>query len=234
MIELAVAIVIIAAVLAIILPSLSAARRGSHREQCVNNQALLGKAWSAYLADHNRQFPVLVNQPAWQWGGVRFSAITDEPHLDFNRPLTYYVSAPSSDRSATNLFRCPGDRGITSDLLEAGTGGRTAFRSFGTSYRANAFLLSGTSFDRGDSAPIARDALLAAPASMVLLGDAGWYEQLHSTGRQAHWHGEDGLCNLLFLDGSVQLRRVGPGAEPSAIVFECAVRDPNTAEAHDD
>ncbi len=230
LVEVVIAIAIIAVLLSILVPSLNSARTSSQREVCVHNQTQLGTAWAAYLDDNNRQFPVLLNQPSWRWGGASFNAVDDKARLDFNRPLSAYASAPSSDRSAVSVFECPADRGIESGLSESGTGDRTAFRSFGTSYRANSFLMEGHVDDSGARRNITRDALLAAPASMVLIGDAGWYEQRLQTGRTAHWHGDDGLCNVLFLDGSVRSRHFGPDAEPSAVVFECALLDTQPAE----
>lgn len=226
LIELVIAIAVIGVLLSILLPSLHSARSASHREQCAHNLSMLGVAWGAYLDDHNQQFPVLLAQPAWQWGGARFSAVNGEGHLDLNRPLSMYVSAPAGERTAVSVLECPADTGIESDLDGAGTGGRSAFRSFGASYRANSFLLTGwMSAEASDRRPISRDALLAPPAAMVLIGDAGWYEQQHQTGRTAHWHGDDGQCNLLFLDGSVREQAVGADAEPNAVVFECALRE---------
>lgn len=223
LLEAAIALIIIAVLLAILVPSLSAARSASFRERCLQNQAVIGKAWFAYLEDHNKKFPIIASQPAWQWGGVRFSAINNEPHIDFQRPISPYVGAPSDDQSAANVFRCPADRGIVTSAGESATGGRSAFRSFGTSFRANGFLTSGTLIpsDKGSILqPIDRNMLLSAPASLVLCGDAAWYEQRYSTGRQAHWHGSDGKCNLLFLDGSVRQREVLPMDVPTPMAFE--------------
>jgi len=219
LVELAIALAVIAVLLAVLVPSLSAARRASYRERCAVNQALLGKAWSGYLADHRQQFPVVRAQPAWQWGGVRFSAVSDAPHLDFQRPLTPYVSAPSGEQSVTSVFRCPADHGITTGLRESATGGRSVYRSFGTSYRANSFLLSGRRTEHGRRG-IRRSELLASPAQLVLTGDAGWYEVREQTGRQAHWHDDQGGCNFCFLDGSVRYRIVEPAGRPSPLVFE--------------
>jgi len=92
-------------------------------------------------------------------------------------------------------------------------------QSFGTSFRANSFLLSGRSADNGRR-PIRRGELLVSPAQLVLIGDAGWYEIREQTGRQAHWHDEDGACNFCFLDGSVRYREVEPAGQPSPLVIE--------------
>ena len=45
------------------------------------------------------------------------------------------------DAPAVDVFACPADRGITDVYGEVGTGRRTAYQSFGTSFRANALLL---------------------------------------------------------------------------------------------
>ncbi len=44
------------------------------------------------------------------------------------------------DVPPVEIFSCPADRGITDEYGEVGTGRRTAYRSFGTSYRANSLL----------------------------------------------------------------------------------------------
>lgn len=219
LVELAIAIAVIGVLLAILVPSLSAARRASYRERCSANQALLGKAWIGYLADHEQRFPLVLAQPAWQWGGVRFSAVNDNAHLDFQRPITPYVAAPGDGQTVMSVFECPADDGIVTGLRESATGGRSVYRSFGTSFRANSFVLSGRRND-GGVRPIVRGELLASPAQLVLVGDAGWYEIREQTGRTAHWHGDDGACNLCFLDGSVRFRDVQPAGAASPLMFE--------------
>ncbi len=52
------------------------------------------------------------------------------------------------------------------------------------------------------------------------MGDPIWYEVHNQTGRNASWHGEPDIGNLLFLDGSVRKMRIRPGTEAGPAVYE--------------
>ena len=119
------------------------------------------------------------------------------------------------------MFFCPADDGIHGDSPEIGTAGRTAYRAYGTSYRANHHLLNARTagVDSLDRA-ISRSEIVTSPARLVLMGDANWHETWAETGRHADWHGGN-QSNLLFMDGSVRFRTIKPrslGAGP--ISFE--------------
>lgn len=227
-VEVVVALLAIGILLAVLLPGLSAARSASYREVCADNQRLLGEAWFAYMTDHNDTLPMILSTPGWQYGGCRFSVATGEHWLDPARPLNQYVSRVASDvEDHRTLFHCPADRGIrggaASNLAsDIGTGDRTAFRAFGTSYRANHWLMSARAAGlmEPEDRPLARSEILSSPARLVLLGDPTWYESYMQTGRTADWHGKPGHCNLLFMDGSVRYRTVNARGMQSPITFE--------------
>lgn len=222
LVEVSLSVVLIAVLLSLLLPLLSAARVGSYREQCAANQRILGQAWQSYLNEHGRQFPWVQVQPAWFYGGVRFSAV-DTAVPDYQRPLTAYLPLRTHGHSREHLVcSCPADRGITSSVEGAGTGKRTAFRSYGTSYRANAPLMDArlAGINTPENRGMNRDEITTAPSRLVMMGDPVWYEAAEDTGRNADWHGEPNAGNLLFLDGSVRFMTVRSRKSVGPIVFD--------------
>jgi hypothetical protein len=131
---------------------------------------------------------------------VRFSRLDETTALlDHNLPLNRYLPVQRLDAPAEALFRCPADRGITGETGGVGTGDRTAYEAFGTSYRANAALLAppvggGTGPGRG----LHFNEITTAASRLVVMGDPVWYEVLESTGRMAAWHGRLDAGNLLL------------------------------------
>ncbi len=221
LLEIAISLAVASILFALLLPALASARVASSREGCADHLRNCGVAWHAYLEDHAGAFPHVPVQPGWHYGGVRFSAVDDRPFLDLNRPLTPYVATTARRHAAEEIFRCPADDGIRGETSGVGTGDRTAYRSFGTSYRASAGLfLAGTGPARG----LRRDEIATVASRLVIMGDPVWYEVSQATGREASWHGEPAMGNLLFLDGAVKYRetyrppRVGPA------VFEPKLR----------
>jgi len=206
--ELAISLALVVALLSILLPALSSARASSAREECAAHLRACGQAWQIFLEDNRGQFPYLPVQPGWHYGGVRFSAVDDHPFLDSQRPLNAYL--PDGPVAGADLLHCPADIGITGETSGVGTGRRSAYRSFGTSYRANATLLD----DQRADAPrgLRREEITTTASRLVVMGDPFWYEIQTRTGRRADWHGEERMGNLLFLDGAVKFMTISPRA----------------------
>lgn len=222
LLEVIIALALIAVLFSILLPALSSARVASHRDHCADNLRIIGEAWQSYLAEHEKTFPYVAPQPAWQYGGMRFSGMDRTALPDFNRPLTSYLHLFRTRDYGEVCTCCPADRGITTaDAVAAGTGERTAFESYGTSYRANALLMDARSAGLTDeSRGMKRSEIRAFPAALVLSGDAVWYEAAESTGRHADWHGVPNAGNILFLDGSVRFMTVSPKGVRGPIMFD--------------
>ena len=214
LLELVISVSAVSVLLAVLLPALSSARTASHRALCAGNQRLLGEALSDYLESNEGRFPVLYEQAAWMYGGVRFSRVNHTATLDHNRPLNRYLPASGAEP----LFHCPADHGITDELGRVGTGRRSAYEAFGTSYRANTELI-GPRPDTGGLG-LRRDAITTGPSRLVVLGDPVWYEVRQRTGRFATWHGVPDAGNMLFLDGSVRFVRIVPEPQVGAAVFD--------------
>ena len=242
LIETATSIVLIFILLAILLPALTAARSHSFREVCNDNQRRIGEAWHAYLRDNNNQFPTVAIQPGFFYGGVRFSVVNDNPLPDYSRPLTVYVPMFRGNETRDVVWCCPADHGISEPHTKHGTGSRTAYRSYGTSYRANSSLLYSTQVHEMSTAEpsaegdlqahahteqprgMKRTEITTAPSRLVLGGDATWYEAAESTGREADWHVVKNGGNVLFLDGSVRFVAVKPKSIVGPVVFDPIMR----------
>lgn len=100
LIELLVVVLIIAVLVAIALPAISAARRGATSATCLSNVKQIGLANESFLADHREQFPKARYMP------LPFLTTLD-PDAFPAAPLTLdnYI-----DRGVP-VWRCPGDNG---------------------------------------------------------------------------------------------------------------------------
>jgi prepilin-type N-terminal cleavage/methylation domain-containing protein/prepilin-type processing-associated H-X9-DG protein len=222
LLELVISLAVVCALLVILVPALSTARKSSYRALCAGNQRLIGQAWSMYLDANDGRFPTIHDLPGWKYGGVRYSRVDQTTAwLDHNLPLNRYLPVHRLDAPAEALFHCPADRGITGETGGVGTGDRTAYEAFGTSYRANAALLAPpTAAGAGSGHGLHRNEITTAASRLVVMGDPVWYEVLESTGRVAAWHGKLDAGNLLFLDGSVRFVPVEPRPQVGAAVFD--------------
>ena len=221
LLELLISLVIVSALLAILLPALSTARIASHRADCVGHQRLLFEAWQLCLTSNDLQFPVIYDEPGWFYGGLRFSAINGSPFLDFDRPLNRFVPRSSLVRYGEQIFECPADNGIRGEVAGAGTGSLSAYKAFGTSYRANAALLRSASSEAdGQGQGLSLSQITTPPSRLVVMGDAVWYEVRLRTGRRADWHATPDAGNVLFLDGSVRFVTIEPEPAIGSAVFD--------------
>lgn len=252
LLEAVVSLSVIALLLSILVPALSSARVASHLEKCQNNQRQIGQAWSVYLEDFDGEFPHVPVQPGWFYGGCRFSPVDEMAFPDFDRPLTSYLALPRTTNFDDVVCCCPADEGITDvDVGTFGTGRRTAFRSFGTSYRLNAALVSwdgapgsaapgDESISHGATRGLRRMEITTPASRLVLMGDPIWYELAQSTGRKADWHGHVNIAtasesgtqhrkvpagNVLFLDGSVKFVTIKPREEKNQPVMIDPIMD---------
>lgn len=227
LLELLVYTLIVGVLMAILIPALTSARTLNFRMICADQQREIGRAWAAYVDEHNA-FPFVANQPGWHYAGARTSTITGGTNLDMDRPLSRYLSRrwmtvdPDIDGgSMRHVFCCPADEGITDESGLVGTGRRTACVAYGTSYRANHLLvdaaLAGVSDERRG---VKLGEITASPSRLLVMGDAVWYESWAETGRSADWHGVPGAGNMLFLDGSVQFSTMTPRHETGAILLD--------------
>ncbi len=220
LLELIASAAVTSALLAVLIPTLSVARTSSYRAECANNLRQLGRGWTACIEDRQGRLPIILEQPEWLYGGVRYSSIDDAPFLDFDRPLNRFVAAQNPGAAAEQVYCCPADDGIHGAEEGVGTGERSACEAFGASYRSNTKLLTGQLRDAGSTRALSMSQITTPLSRLVVLGDAGWFESYESTGRSADWHGTPSACNMLFLDGSVRYLTVAPRPGSGAMMFD--------------
>jgi prepilin-type processing-associated H-X9-DG protein len=224
LLETLIALVLITLLLSILLPALSTARIASHREQSQANLAHMGQGWMQLLEAQGRTFPFIPVQPAWHYGGMRFSAVDNVAFPDYDRPLNGFLPLSRTDRPEDSLCCCPADRGITDADAAVGTGTRTAFRAYGTSYRANAALfdvrLANLAPPSGEARGMTRAEVTTTPSRMLLMGEPFWYEASEETGRNADWYGKPDSGNVLFLDGSVRFVTLRSRKVVGPVIFD--------------
>jgi prepilin-type processing-associated H-X9-DG protein len=213
-VETLISMALIAVLFSILVPALTSARVSSQRDQCQVNQRHIGEAWMTFLADHGQQFPHVPIQQGWMYGGMRFSSVDGTAFPDLDRPLTAYMGLERAQQDDDVICCCPADAGLIDPHTRAGTGRRTAYRSFGTSYRANGKLLDMRQIDPANPDRGMQRQEVTTPASrMILMGDPVWYEVAESTGRKADWHSHNNSGNILFLDGSVRFLAIKPRSD---------------------
>ncbi|MEM7227900.1 MAG: type II secretion system protein [Planctomycetota bacterium] len=217
------ALLIVTIIFAVLLPSLQNARLDSRRSVCASNLGTIGQALQSYLDDHNNEFPTVPNNNAWMWGGVSISNDGTVSDLDPARPLNAYLPHVLVDAHGNHVCRCPGDCGITDRTGRIGTGSRTAFQSFGTSYRANVDLFDASRMGHLEDEiyrGVHLTEITTPPSRMLVLGDPIWFEVSERTDRDANWHQGERAGNFLFLDGSVRFVEVTPHDEVGPVVVD--------------
>lgn len=156
LIELLVVIAVIALLISIGAPAVSAARRVSQRAVCGTNLHSIGQAVQSYLNVNRERYPVVANwppkEPIWaaQERRAEYPAIYRALHKELG-------AAPAITRH--ELFKCPSDRNVSGDpdLTK-----KTYWDETGTSYEWNP-LLSGKRLGIDDLLTVKRS-----------LGGIGW------------------------------------------------------------
>ena len=208
LLELLVAVSIVAVLVGLLLPALRHAREATRTATCASNLRQIGLAWDAYERSYDTT-PVPDARVAWSFGGAAFVGAERVAVLERSRPINPMLIAAVGGRwgdSASKfaaVFACPSDIGLARPSATGPVStGRTAFETFGTSYRANAGATGLSAVADGRSA-----------SAVILAGDAAWYyadlpKRNPESGTTAWWHQPRGLANIVAADGSVRGIRV--------------------------
>lgn len=223
LLEVLIAIAIIAVLLSVMLPALGHARTVSARTMCSANLRQLGHAWQTYAQDTNR-FPASRGPLDWAWGGAEFVGPDRTPVLSAERPLNRFVGTKADESAAdagkVSIFRCPSDGGIFPSRERRAEGsilnGKTCFQTYGTSYQANGALAGASPAEAVD------------PSRLLLVGDPIWSLASRpavpgtAATLDASWHGRTGAGHFLALDGAIRFVTFSPEPSPE---FTTQLRD---------
>lgn len=222
-VELIISLAIVAILVGLLLPLLGHTRSIAHEAVCANNLRQIGLGWHAYFQEHE-QFPRHTDEPDWQYGGVKFLGGGELVVLDADRPINPYMAGEAQAESGrvARAFACPADMGIylkgpRNAPKQSVLNGRTCFEAFGTSYRANPFLLDSTRAGIDDLArPLKVAEVTAQPSRLLLVADPIWYIASGAGGPKqdvldASWHSEPSGGNMAAFDGSIRFVVFGPG-----------------------
>jgi prepilin-type N-terminal cleavage/methylation domain-containing protein len=232
LLELLLCVAIIGALLALLVPALSRARKVSYAGVCANNLRQIGIAFSLYTQDNADRLPntssLFAVNSDWKFGGLDFVGTQRTPLLSASRPINRYVDdrATTTQRNGS-VFQCPGDVGVwaradstrgepAASILPA----RTCFLTFGNSYRSNPLLLDRQMEKSAEAAPrgYAMHEVTQTHSRVLLAGDAVWHYATRPAGDlegtfDASWHGKPQRGNMLALDGSARAENF---ADPQA------------------
>ncbi len=230
LLELLVVVAIIALLMAILLPSLSAAREQSRRVVCASNLHQITLAWHMYLDESKGRFPTGLNVYA-NYGGFQGQgapSFGSNPSSPRPKPLNRYLHLPLVLRTGGAVFTCPSDRGLVGVRP-------TAWRYYGTSYYPNNLLIGRQVYKEtdipcedlwtrlvgDDSASPPIPSMIAGlirwkidnDSLVILMGDSSWYEHWYNKrpDRFPWWHSRPGMHNIAFMDGHGDYVRIRKG-----------------------
>ena len=222
LVELLICIAIVAVLLAVLLPLLSGAKEAGNKAVCASNLRQISVAFQLYVQDNRESLPRYAERPLetdWRYGGATFVGARSLAILDGSRPVNRYLGGDTTDAMASSvnaaLFRCPSDRGVFRGSMGVRHGTQvlanaSCYREFGTSYRANSYLLnSGLAGVDTLNRPLRLVEIQGTWSRILLLGDSDWWyatreEGDPDAGLEASWHREAHKGHMLALDGSLR------------------------------
>lgn len=233
LLELLISLSIIAILIGLLLPMLVYARSVARTTLCAGNLRQMSTAWSLYLSEYGT-FPQYTQSPDWKYGGAEFAVKLGNPILAADRPINAFMADGGTDEGEkiSLLFRCPSDRGIV--LKPADDGGMepnapkvaSCFQNFGTSYRANPYLMNSTRAGVDTlGRPLGLHEVEQVPTSRLLLvADAEWYfavmpPENDESRYDASWHDKPHAGNMLAVDGSVRFVEFHEGEGSDYLIY---------------
>jgi prepilin-type N-terminal cleavage/methylation domain-containing protein/prepilin-type processing-associated H-X9-DG protein len=207
LVELLVAIGIIAILIGLLLPVVIRARRQAANVICLSNLRQIGAAWTSYLIDSRGHFPFVSPASNFQWfyGGKEPSiASTSMANYVYKeRLLNPYIGGKTQNQDRAEIFHCPSDDIIGNPVLNSSpTSWNTAYDYFGNSYMMNFELLLRYTFTPVFKVDSVFLKMIQIPHfQVVLAGDCQWYYTVNGTDYNADFHKQAPYCNLVFLDG---------------------------------
>lgn len=221
LLEILVVIAVITLLIAILLPTLSAARRSSRKVACQSNLRQLCTAWQSYLDQFDGHFFQRVNANVIYGGrqGKGAQTFGSNPNRPVQKPLNTFLNVPLVARDGAEVFQCPADIGGASIRP-------SCFQHYGTSYVTNQVIIGQNQVpvDSGDPcatmweelntriADLRRSQVTVSEAKLILLGDMGWLAAQSGTDpTKLDWHGAAATHNIAFLDGHVEFLKIRKG-----------------------
>ncbi|MBP7933825.1 MAG: type II secretion system protein [Phycisphaerae bacterium] len=215
LLEVLVVIAVIALLIAILIPSLQAARERTRKVVCASQLHQLALAWHNYLSANADRFP-RGNTVDVTYGGQQ----STDPYYQGPRPLNRYLKLDPVIKAGAEVFRCPSDDG-SPDIVPS------FFAYLGTSYHMNRYLAGPTSFYvYGDDPckpvmdklkellPTLRrgPGMAGIESKLILMGDMGWIEALtYCEEKMLSFHRRPFWFNFAFMDGHAGYTQIRKG-----------------------
>lgn len=229
LIELLVVVAIIAVLLAILLPSLQAARHQVKRAACLSNVQQVARAWRAYSDENLGFFPqdININYNYGGWAGTNGLPWPSQGDPPYRKPLNRYLGLDLiSTQHHARVYRCPSDGGSE----EARP---THYDYYGNSYLTNYMMIGQEQFriDRKDpvrsvlykvraqiKGGVRMSRVTTNHAELLLVGDAGWVNSFDFLPNREpiEWHRERRTHNIGFLDGHAAFTKIRKGIHVDA------------------
>jgi prepilin-type N-terminal cleavage/methylation domain-containing protein len=222
LIELLVVIAIIAILAALLLPTLSSAKRESQATKCKSNLRQLQIGWYTYAGDNSDTIPQNIASD-----DSHFAGSPTDPDAQAGQPYASWVlgdiSVPTESTNSqfithgllypfvgsTGVYKCPAD-------LKAGTDNVPTVRSYSMNAWMNGIPAWNVSIPCVDFLKLSRITQLPLPMALVFLdenpdsiNDGYWAQDLDSRTQwidsPAHYHNNAGC--LSFADGHAEIRK---------------------------
>lgn len=194
LIELLVAIAIVAILAALMLPVLSRARENARRVLCANNLRQIGMAFEMYTHEHKETYPaaqdpVSTNPPYWLWMG-----------RGWRRLLEPYVPRGKDN---PGVFWCPSDPRAESQYDSTSYAYSMAF--YHSPEQINAMTRTEDTYNNPVRTIPQRLSGVVTPSKKVLAGE--WFANHCAFATDRGWFGQGGTRLYLFADGHVEYIR---------------------------